>query len=151
MQREIKIEYVPNQKQAQFHSSGEDDVLYGGAKGGGKSCALVEEAHAWGYEHPGANMYIFRETYDALDSNIIREWKAKIPPELYRYNEGKHCAKLLNGTVINFRYCADEADAEKYQGVSMDWLRHRRVNEAHQERGTDIKVMFKVNEVQAKI
>ena len=122
MQQEVKIEYVPNQKQAQFHASNEDDVLYGGAKGGGKSCALVEEANAWGYEHPGANMYIFRETYDALESNIIKEWKEKIPAELYKYNEGKHTAKLLNGTTINFRYCNDESDAEKYQGVSMDWL-----------------------------
>ena len=105
-----------------FHESGEDDVLYGGAKGGGKSCALVQECVAWGYEHPGANMYIFRETYDALEQNIIKEFKEKIPPELYKYNEGKHTARLLNQTVINFRYVANEDDATKYQGVSMDWL-----------------------------
>lgn len=90
--------------------------------GGGKSCALVQEAFAWGYEHPNANMYIFRETYDALEQNIIREWKEKIPDKLYSYNEGKHTAKLLNGTIINFRFVYDKDSASKYQGVSMDWL-----------------------------
>ena len=120
--QEIKIDYEPNQRQALFHMASEDYVVYGGAKGGGKSCALVEEALAWGYEHPMANMYIFRETYDSLEQNIIREWKEKIPDVLYKYNEGKHTAKLLNGTIINFRFVANEDDATKYQGVSMDWL-----------------------------
>jgi hypothetical protein len=86
LEQQIVIDYVPNPRQALFHTASEDYVVYGGAKGGGKSVALVEEALAWGYEHPGANMYIFRETYDALDQNIIREFKQKIPGELYKYN-----------------------------------------------------------------
>ncbi len=122
MKTKVSVDYVPNQRQALFHVATEDYVVYGGANGGGKSVPLDEEAFAWGYEHPGANMYIFRETYDALEQNIIREWKAKIPPELYKYNEGKHTARLLNGTIINFRYVSNEDDAAKYQGVSMDWL-----------------------------
>ena len=122
MAQDIVIDYVPNEKQALFHQASEDYVLYGGAKGGGKSCALVQEAVAWGYEHPNANMYIFRETYDALEQNIIREFKEKIPKELYKYNEGKHRAVLHNGTVINFRHVISEDVAATYQGTSMDWI-----------------------------
>lgn len=122
MAQDIKIDYIPNEKQALFHQASEDYVLYGGAKGGGKSCALVQEAVAWGYEHNNANMYIFRETYDALEQNIIREFKEKIPKELYKYNEGKHRAVLLNGTVINFRHVISEDVAATYQGTSMDWI-----------------------------
>lgn len=118
----IDDKYVPNDKQRMFHEASEDYVLYGGAKGGGKSCALVEEAFAWGLEHPDANMYIFRETYDALEQNIIREWKEKIPKELYKYNEGKHRARLINGTVVNFRHVISEDVAATYQGTSIDWL-----------------------------
>lgn len=119
---DINIPYEPNKKQYMFHESDADEVVYGGAKGGGKSCALVMEALAYGLEYAGAEMYIFRETYDDLEANIIREWKEKVPKELYEYNEGKHFATLINGTVIKFRYIRNYADAEGYQGRSMDWV-----------------------------
>lgn len=67
-------------------------------------------------------MYIFRETYDDLEANIIREWKEKVPRELYSYNESKHQATLINGTSVKFRYIRNFADAEGYQGRSMDWI-----------------------------
>ena len=62
------------------------------------------ECLAYGLEYPGANMYIFRETYDDLEANIIREFKEKVPNELYTYNESKHQATLINGTSVKFRY-----------------------------------------------
>lgn len=80
------------------------------------------EALAYGLENTGANMYIFRETYDDLEANIIREWKEKVPRELYSYNESKHQATLINGTSVKFRYIRNFADAEGYQGRSMDWI-----------------------------
>jgi len=119
---EINIGYIPNKKQAIFHASSSQEVVYGGAKGGGKSCALVMEALAYGLENAGAEMYIFRETYDDLEANIIREWKEKVPKELYSYNESKHVATLINSTVLKFRYIRNFTDAEGYQGRSMDWI-----------------------------
>lgn len=119
---DINIEYNPNEKQYIFHESGCDEVVYGGAKGGGKSCALVMEALAYALEYPGANMYIFRETYDDLEANIIKEWKEKVPKELYSYNESKHQATLINKTSMKFRYIRNFADADGYQGRSMDWI-----------------------------
>lgn len=119
---DINVEYNPNEKQYIFHSSNSDEVVYGGAKGGGKSCALVMEALAYALEYPGANMYIFRETYDDLEANIIKEWKDKVPNELYKYNESKHQATLINGSSVKFRYIRSYADAEGYQGRSMDWV-----------------------------
>jgi hypothetical protein len=118
----IDIQYEPNEKQIKFHEAAAEEVVYGGAKGGGKSCALVMEALAYGLENAGANMYIFRETYDDLEANIIREWKEKVPKELYTYNESKHIASLLNGTKMHFRYIRNFQDAEGYQGRSMDWI-----------------------------
>jgi len=118
----ITIQYVPNAKQSLFHASDATEVVYGGAKGGGKSCGLVMECLAYGLENPGAEMYIFRETYDDLEANIIREWKEKVPKELYSYHESKHIATLLNGTSVKFRYIRNFTDAEGYQGRSMDWI-----------------------------
>lgn len=119
---DINIDYNPNEKQYIFHESDCDEVVYGGAKGGGKSCALVMECLAYALEHAGANMYIFRETYDDLEANIIREWKEKVPKELYSYNESKHQATIINGTSVKFRYIRNFSDAEGYQGRSMDWI-----------------------------
>ena len=119
---EINVNYVPNARQMLFHGSNADECVYGGAKGGGKSCALVMEGLAYGLENSGANMYFFRETYDDLEANIIKEWKEKVPRELYSYNESKHQATLINGTSVKFRYIRNFSDAEGYQGRSMDWI-----------------------------
>lgn len=116
------MDYEPNAKQALFHASAADEVVYGGAKGGGKSCALVMEALAYGLENKGAEMYLFRETYDDLEANIIREWREKVPSQLYTYNASKHVATLANGTSIKFRYIRNREDADSYQGRSMDWV-----------------------------
>lgn len=118
----IVVPYEPNEKQARFHASGEDEVVYGGAKGGGKSCALVIEAAAYGSEYPGADIYLFRETYDDLEANLISEWKRKIPRDLYTYHESKHLATMTNGSRVFFRYIRNYADAEGYQGRSMDFI-----------------------------
>ncbi len=116
----IKIPYAPNEKQVLFHSNAATEVVYGGAKGGGKTCAMVMEALAYGMEYKGAVIYMFRETYDDLESNIISEWKKRVPQELYNYHETKHIATLYNGTKIFFRYMRDKSDAEQYDGRSID-------------------------------
>lgn len=119
---EITIDYKPNAKQRHFHSSPADEVVYGGAKGGGKSFALVMEALAYGLEHPGATMYLFRETYDDLEANLIQTMKAQWDERLYSYHHSKHIATLLNGTQIYFRYIGNWEDANRYQGRSIDWI-----------------------------
>ncbi len=118
----ITIPYTPNDKQKLFHACGADEVVYGGAKGGGKSCGLVMETLAYGLEHPGATCYLFRETYDDLEANLIAEWLEKVPQELYRYNQSKHIAALTNGTKVFFRYISNETDAAGYQGRSIDYI-----------------------------
>jgi phage terminase large subunit len=119
---DITITYEPNEKQALFHACGAEEVVYGGAKGGGKSCALVMEALAYGLEYPGATIYLFRETYDDLEANLITEWKEKVPEQLYTYHESKHIATLVNGSTVRFRYVKSYQDAKKYQGRSIDFL-----------------------------
>ena len=51
--RNVKVPYVPNEKQAKFHACGAGEVVFGGSRGGGKSAALVMEAFMYGLEHAG--------------------------------------------------------------------------------------------------
>lgn len=120
----VTIDYQPNAKQCVFHASPCDEVLYGGAKGGGKSCALVMDALAYGLEFPKATIYLFRETYDDLEANLIKEWKEKVPEEIQKhpFNNSGHYATLKNGSVIKFRYIRNLQDAESYKGRSIDYI-----------------------------
>lgn len=118
----IVVPYKPNSKQAVFHSCPADEVVYGGAKGGGKSCALVMECLAYCLENAGAEAYLFRETYDDLEANLVQEWKHKVPNELYTYSESKHIASLKNGSRVLFRYISNDDDADGYQGRSIDFI-----------------------------
>lgn len=124
MATEIRLSYDPyiNPKQVAFHTATADEVVYGGAKGGGKSCALVMDALNYGQFFPGANVYLFRESYEELESNLIEEWKAKVPRELYAYHESKHIATLRNSSKVYFRYLAGLDDAYTYSGRSIDYI-----------------------------
>lgn len=118
----IEVPYKPNKKQRLFHMCGADEVVYGGAKGGGKSCALVMETLAYCLENKGATAYLFRETFDDLEANLVQEWKTKVPAQLYTYSESKHIAVLKNGSRVLFRYIASDDDADGYQGRSIDYI-----------------------------
>ncbi|MFA9381816.1 MAG: terminase large subunit domain-containing protein [Acetanaerobacterium sp.] len=118
----ITVPYTASDKQKEFHACGAEEVFYGGAKGGGKSCGLVMEALAYALEYAGAKCYLFRESYDDLEANLVEEWQNKVPAELYTYNQSKHIATLVNGTKVYFRYISNDIDAAKYQGRSIDFI-----------------------------
>ena len=60
---EIHIDYKPTPKQAIFHTTTADVVLYGGAAGGGKSKAIVMDALARCLRYPNTHAYLLRRTY----------------------------------------------------------------------------------------
>ena len=114
----IKIDYKPTAKQSMFHSSTADEVLYGGAAGGGKSKAIVMEAFIDALEHPGIHSYLFRKTYPELRDTLVKEAVASIPKELGSYKAQTHDYCLINGSVLHFRYCRNIQDAYNYQGAA---------------------------------
>ncbi len=116
------LDYVPTPKQAVFHASAADEVLYGGAAGGGKSRAIVMEALIRALETPGARCYLFRRTYPELQDTLISEALRSIPPQLGRYHQTRRDFELVNGSVLRFRHCARDADRFRYQGAEMHHL-----------------------------
>lgn len=120
--KQVSIDYHPTPKQAMYHTSTADELLYGGAAGGGKSKATVMEALQLCLEHPGAWAYCFRKTYPELKDTLIKEAQMSYPDAVGRYNQGDHTYHLNNGSKICFRYCRNMADAIKYQGAEMHFL-----------------------------
>ncbi len=116
------IDYIPTPKQRLFHGSCADEVLFGGAAGGGKSKAIVMDAFFRCIQWPHTHAYIFRRTYGELEDTIIKEAKESYPVGIYKYNGGRHEMALLNGSVIHFRHCSSVADMYNYKGAEIQWL-----------------------------
>lgn len=118
----IDINYNPTPKQAMYHSSNAYEMLYGGAAGGGKSCATVMEAFKLCMKHPKTFAYLFRRTYVELKDTLLREAMSKLPMNILRYNKSEHNIYLPNGSVMCFRHCNHEDDVINYQGAEIHWL-----------------------------
>ena len=110
-------------KQKQFMDAACDEVLFGGAAGGGKSYAQVIDALVYAVKYPGSKQLILRRTYPELDKSIIRTTLALYPKEIYRYVSSSHTGQFANGSVIDFGYCDSETDVYRYQSAEFDVIR----------------------------
>ena len=118
----IVIQYQPTPKQEAFHGSCANEILYGGAAGGGKTKALIMDALFRCMTWPGTTAVVFRRTYQELEDTDIKEAKASYPAKLATYNAGRHEFTLVNGSKILFRHCEHEADRFNYSGIEIQFL-----------------------------
>ena len=120
---DLLLNYKPTDKQRQFHESDCDEVLYGGAAGGGKSYAICWDALMRLLKYPGTHAYLFRRTYPELEMTLVKTMLSIVPRELDRYVAGTHELKLINGSVAHFCHLQNEGEGLlKYQGAEIHWL-----------------------------
>ena len=119
---EVYITYRPTAKQAAFHATKANEVLYGGAAGGGKTKALIMDAFFRCIQNPGTTAVVFRRTYQELEDTDIKEALSSYPAAVARYNAGRHEFTLVNKSKILFRHCEHESDRFNYSGIEIQFL-----------------------------
>ncbi|MCI7737108.1 MAG: phage terminase large subunit [Clostridiales bacterium] len=119
----IDIGYKPTEKQALFHASTADEVLYGGAAGGGKSYAICWDAFLRCLKWPGTHAYLFRRSYPELEMTLVRTMQRIVPGTLGKYVASAHEMRFANGSVAHFCHLQNEGEGLlKYQGAEIHWL-----------------------------
>ncbi len=112
---------APSPKQTEFMRAGTKYVAFGGARGGGKSWAVRAKAKLLAAYYPGIKIMIVRRTYPELRANHINQLRAETG-DMAEYREQTKELTFINGSVILFRYAANEKDLDKYQGTECDVL-----------------------------
>lgn len=101
-----------------FHSATEDDLLYGGASGGGKSYAITAEGIKWCARYPGLRVLLVRKSYDELEESIFPALRKFGYAKALgcRWNGVKNELRFPNGSYFRFRYLETKDDAARRQG-----------------------------------
>ena len=118
--KEFRFE-APSERQAEFFRARNRYVLYGGARGGGKSWAVRRKAELNALGLPGLQQIIIRRTFPELRENHILPMRAELG-DLAVYSEKDKAFTFPNGSRIRFGYCAAESDVLQYQGQETDVL-----------------------------
>lgn len=113
-----------NPKQIEFFNSKAKFTCYGGAKGGGKSHAVVRMAIMYCINYPGIKVLIIRAHYPELHQNLIEPTLALLPRELVSYNGTTHVltfdGEQGKKSVIRFGHWSGQESENEYQGQSHD-------------------------------
>lgn len=101
-----------------FHSAAEDDILFGGAAGGGKTAAICAEALRACVKYPGIRVLIIRRSYDELAESIYPEFQRFAWGEALggRWNKTEKEITFPNTSVVRLRYMENLEDASRRQG-----------------------------------
>ena len=112
---------APNEKQKLFLRDTHKYIAFGGARGGGKSWAVRVKAVLLALNYPGIKIMIVRHTYPELRANHIVPLREMLGGVAV-YKDTVKEFLFPNGSVILFRHCQTEKDADKYQGTEVDVL-----------------------------
>ena len=109
----------PSPKQQLFLADKHKHIMFGGARGGGKSWAVRDKAKRLALRYPGIKLLIVRRTYPELQNNHIQPLIEELNG-VATYIKTEKMFYFPNGSTIRFGYCAKDSDLQQYQGAEYD-------------------------------
>lgn len=119
----MRLDLKISPRQEAFIAAEAEEVLFGGAAGGGKSYGQIVDALLFALRFPGSKQLILRRTFPELDKSLIRVALGLYPAELFSYNSSSHTGRFTNGSLIDFGYCDSVNDVYRYQSAEYDVIR----------------------------
>ncbi len=110
-------------KQLQFIQADADEVLYGGAAGGGKSYGQLIDAFLFAIKYQGSKQLILRNTFPELQRSLVLVSVTIYPTNVASYNQSRYVWQFINGSRIEFGYLESDKDVQKYQSAEYDVIR----------------------------
>jgi len=109
----------PSPRQWELFRAKEKYVIFGGARGGGKSWAVRWKAVLMSLKYPGLRIMIMRRSYPELLENHIKPLRSLLNG-IAAYNGTEHEFRFGNGSTIKFMYCEKDGDLQRIQGHEYD-------------------------------
>lgn len=119
----MNIDFEVTPKQLEFIEAEVDELLYGGAAGGGKSYVQLIDAYRYALQYEKSKQLILRRTFPELNKSLIRVSRDIYSQDICKYKESDHTYTFRNGSIIDFGYCDSENDVYKYQSAEYDVIR----------------------------
>lgn len=107
----------PNPKQALAHMCPADILLFGGARGGGKTEFVGVDAGLHHINYPNMLSFIFRKTRDEMKLNVIPVLKRIFPSEIARWSRQDHAFLFFNGGALVCDFLENEESIGRYLGT----------------------------------
>ena len=131
-----KVIFKPNSgPQTEFLAASEREVFYGGARGGGKSYAMLIDPLRYCHKENHRALLIRRTMPELRDliNHSQRLYSRAFPGAKWREQEKEW--RFPSGAKIEFGYAENMTDALRYQGQSYTWIG---IDELPQYPSTDI-------------
>lgn len=115
-------EIIPSYKQGLFLSCPANEILFGGARGPGKTAGLIfDYIKQFLHIHGLCKGVIFRRTFSELE-DIIEKCDEFLKPLGFVLNKGDYVYRHKSGATLKLRYMNSVSDSDNYQGHEYTWV-----------------------------